>query len=308
MYGQGTVFDLRLPAGTEHLSADQIVESTPGNEITDVLIPDDLRLQNEIPDYRLNSGKKGKPWILIVEDHAPVRQFIIDIISKEFKILQASEAAGGFRMAEEFIPDLIISDVMMPGIDGFAFCRQIKTSEKTSHIPVILLSARADLEDRLSGLEEGADDYITKPFNARELQVRILNLLNNRLALRKKFSSNSVIRPEEVSVTAYDSAFMEKIMSIVEENMANIQFTVEDLAAESGMSQSQLHRKLKAIINMPAVQFIRSVRMHRAMKLLQEDAGNISEVAYMVGYDEPGYFSKTFDEIFRKAPFTDRKK
>jgi DNA-binding response OmpR family regulator len=191
---------------------------------------------------------------------------------------------------------------MMPGIDGFRFCEKIKNCTNTSHIPVILLTAMANIDDRITGLKWGADDYLTKPFNAEELRIRISNLIDSRNALRQKFGSNSIIKPGEISVSSHDAMFMEKLLGLVEKNMANIQYTVEVFAKDSGLSQSQLHRKLRAIVFMSAIQFIRSVRMHRAMELLKNGAGNIAEIAYMVGYDDPGYFSKTFRKFFDKLP------
>ena len=205
-------------------------------------------------------------------------------------------------MAQESIPDLIISDIMMPGIDGLKLCEQLKNSEKTSHVPIVLLTARADMTDRIAGLKWGADDYLTKPFNAEELRTRVGNLIDNRNALRKKFSSNSIIKPSEISVSSQDASFIETLLGLVEKNMENIQYSVEAFAKDAGLSQSQLHRKLKAIINMSAIQFITSVRMHRAMELLNKNVGNISEIAYMVGFDDPGYFSKTFRKFFDKLP------
>jgi AraC-like DNA-binding protein len=196
----------------------------------------------------------------------------------------------------------------MPGMDGYELCNLIKSSDKTSHIPVILLTARVSDADRITGLEMGADDYIAKPFNINELRIRINNLIEIRRTLREKFKSNSIIKPEEISVTPRDAVFIEKLLKIVKENIGNHTFSVEDLGMESGMSQSQIHRKLKATINISAIQFIRSVRMHKAMELLTKDAANIAEIAYLVGYDDPGYFTKTFRVFFGKLPSEINKK
>jgi signal transduction histidine kinase/ligand-binding sensor domain-containing protein/DNA-binding response OmpR family regulator len=301
--GKGTTFSLRLPFGKEHYSSDQIagkpsveVKKDNGNGIVKAL-------QDKEQDWQLSpdNGTNG-PLVLVVDDHAEVRHFIAENLVEHFRVQEAENALEGQRLAIDMIPDLVISDVMMPGMDGFEFCEKLKTDERTSHIPVVLLTARTEDPDRMRGLETGADDYLTKPFNPKELLIRATNLMENRRLMREKFSTNAIIKPSEISVTSRDRAFMEKLMGIMEKNMDNEKFSVEDLAREAGMSQSQLHRKLKALINQTANHFIRSVRMHRAMELLEKNAGNIAEIAYMVGYVDPGYFTKSFKSFFGKLP------
>ena len=298
----GTIFRIRIPAGSNHFSPDQIdskrIRVSPDSLPPQVVIPEELS-----ETIRGNYTKySDTPWVLIVEDHEQVRKYIVESIQKDYKILQASNATDGYNLAQEFIPDLIVSDIMMPGMDGFMFCEKIKNSKNTSHIPIILLTARADINDRITGLKGGADDYLTKPFNAEELRTRINNLIENRNALRQKFSSNSIIKPGEISVSSHDASFIELLLGLVEKNISNVQYSVEEFARDAGLSQSQMHRKLKAIIFMSAIQFIRSVRMHRAMELLKNEVGNIAEIAYMVGYDDPGYFTKSFRKFFNKLP------
>jgi signal transduction histidine kinase/DNA-binding response OmpR family regulator len=299
---KGTIFRIRIPSGSSHLSPDQLDNSGSGVDF------DALPLHPGMPEETMDSVRNDTtdqgehPWVLVVEDHEQVRRYIADSIQKEYRVLQATNAPEGYKIALEYIPDLIISDVMMPGIDGFRFCEKIKNCRNTSHIPIILLTAKADINDRITGLKWGADDYLTKPFNAEELRIRICNLIDNRNALRQKFSSNKIIKPGEISVSSHDALFIQTLLELVEKNMNNIYYTVEEFAKDSGLSQSQLHRKLKAIISISAIQFIRSVRMHRAMELLKNGAGNIAEVAYMVGYDDPGYFSKSFRKFFDKLP------
>jgi two-component system, sensor histidine kinase ChiS len=307
--GKGTTFSLRLPFGREHYSPDQIV-SRPTDEVKKENgngKPNALQVTED--DWQLSAanGTNG-PLLLVVEDHADVRHFIAENLVEHFRVQEAENALEGQRLALDMIPDLIISDVMMPGMDGFEFCEKLKTDERTSHIPVILLTARAEDPDRMHGLETGADDYLTKPFNPRELLIRATNLVENRRLMREKFSTNAIIKPGEITVTSRDRAFMEKLMGIMEKNMDNEKFSVEDLASEAGMSQSQLHRKLKALINQTANHFIRSARMHRANELLEKDAGTIAEVAYMVGYEDPGYFTKSYKAFFGQLPSEVRKK
>lgn len=300
--GKGTIFRIRIPSGKEHLKPDEIIEITAGKKPDPSPSYFALPKEKTGPETWQYAADINKPWVLVVEDHNQVRNYIIECIQNDYRILQAADASAGFKMAEKSIPDLIISDIMMPGTDGFRLCEQLKNSEKTSHIPIVLLTAKADMKDRINGLKTGADDYLLKPFNAEELRTRTANLIENRKALREKFKTNSIIKPGEISVTPQDTSFIEALLTMVEQNLDNVNYSVEAFAKDAGLSQSQLHRKLRAIINMSAIQFITSVRMHRAMELLQNNAGNISEIAYMVGYDDPGYFSKAFRKFFSKLP------
>ena len=184
----------------------------------------------------------------------------------------------------------------------------LKTDIKTSHIPVILLTALSEAKQKIQGLETGADDYLTKPFHPRELLARVNNLIENRQMLREKFSSNAIIKPGEISVTPRDQVFMENLIKVVEDNMANEKYSIEELSQDVGMSQSQLHRKLKALVNQTTNHFVRSIKMHRAKELLEKDAGTIAEIAYMVGYEDPGYFSKSYKAFFGHLPSEARKK
>ena len=298
--GTGTTFRLRFPMGKDHFDSGQVInlpyEPTPKN------MPGPELPGDHIIYSRSEVALPGAPCILIVEDNTEVRNYIAESLRNNYRVAECSNATDGFAIAEELMPDLIISDIMMPGTDGFEFCNLIKSNNKTSHIPVILLTARAEDTDRIRGLGKGADDYLTKPFNVRELLSRVGNIIDNRRVLREKFSTQSIIKPNEISATPRDASFIEEVMRVVENNIANTAFSVDDLAKVMIMSPSQLHRKLKATVNITANHFIRSVRMNRALELLRNNAGNIAEVAYMVGYDDPGYFTKSFRNFFGKLP------
>ncbi len=304
--GRGTTFSVRLPVGKDHYLPGQIflqpnvVGKKGTSKSTLIFNPQTTRHYPTV-------SKTGLPLVLVVEDHADVRQFISDCLSNHFRIKGAKNSLEGLRFANEMIPDLIISDIMMPLMDGFELCKKLKLDEKTSHIPVILLTARAEDSEKLRGYEAGADDYLIKPFNPAELLTRAINLVENRQLLREKFTKSSIIKPGEITVTPRDRFFIENIMAIMEKNIGNPQFTVNHLAIETTMSQSQLHRKLKALINQTANHFIRSVRMHHAKKLLEANAGNVAEIAYMVGYDDPGYFSRTYKSFFGILPSSIKK-
>jgi ligand-binding sensor domain-containing protein/signal transduction histidine kinase/DNA-binding response OmpR family regulator len=299
-----TEFTLRIPLGKEHLNEDEIVKNINEDEKTKKYETiGDFEIIKEIPAVVENlSIKNEKDIILIVEDHSDLRKYIRENLSDNYQVIEAPNGKEGLKKAIEVIPDLIISDVMMPEMDGYAFCKKIKSNEKTNHIPVILLTAKASTEDKLEGLELGADDYLIKPFNPEELKLRVRNLIKTREELRKKFTSEMVLKPAEVIVPSSQVQFMERIKSIIEANMENEKFGVDQLSNEAGMSRSQLHRKLKAIIDQSTTEFIRNFRLQRAAQLILQDAGSMSEIAYKVGFNSQAYFNKSFQELFGCSP------
>ncbi len=191
---------------------------------------------------------------------------------------------------------------MMPKMDGYKFSLEIRKNEKTSHIPIIMLTAKAGLDDKIEGLETGVDAYLTKPFSARELKVRIKNLIVQRKELRKKFGRATIIKPSEVSAVSVDQEFLQKVIGIIESNFENEKFHVEKLADCVGMSLSQLNRKLNALIDQPAGQLIRSLRLQRAADLLKQNSGSVAEICYKVGFNDQAYFSRSFKKQFGYSP------
>jgi DNA-binding response OmpR family regulator len=230
---------------------------------------------------------------LIVEDHPDLRLFIREHLAADYKIIEAENGKSGLKKAKETMPDLIISDIMMPEMDGYELCKRLKIDEKTNHIPLILLTAKAATEDKLEGLETGADDYLVKPFNPEELKVRVRNLIKLRQQMREKFSAEMLLKPGEVT---------EKLISIIEEQVNNEDFSVEMLGEKIGMSRVHLHRKIRAITNRSPSEFIRNFRLQRAAELIKQDAGNIAEIAYMVGFNSQAYFTRCFQEQFGCSP------
>lgn len=306
---KGSTFVLRLPIGREHFEEHQIF-SEPAQEPKPAFkrhLPFQplFNQEGQSPPARQESNHT---IILLVEDHEDVRHYIRQSLQEDYRVEEATNALDGQKLALDMIPDLIICDIMMPGVDGLEFCKTLKNDIKTSHIPIILLTALSEEEVRIRGLEFGADDYLTKPFNPKELQARVNNLIENRQMLREKFSSNTILKPGEISVTPRDQIFMKNLIKVVEDNIANEKYSIEDLSRDIGMSQSQLHRKLKALVNQTTSHFVRSLKMHRAKELLEKDAGTIAEIAYMVGYDDPGYFSKSYKAFFSQLPSEVRKK
>jgi DNA-binding response OmpR family regulator len=240
--------------------------------------------------------------ILIVEDNEDVRTYIKDQLADQYQILEAHNGKAGLDLALDTIPDLILTDVMMPEMNGVEFCRLIKTNEKTSHIPVIMLTAKAEREDKIEGLETGADDYLIKPFDVGELQVRVRNLIEQRRRLQERFGKHFSFQPDAVQVSSVDEQFLQRVKTVIEERLDDETFGVVELGAAVGMSRSQLHRKLKALTGQGPNEIIREMRLLRAKELLEKGAGNASEVAYMVGFSSPAYFSKCFGDRFGVTP------
>ena len=191
---------------------------------------------------------------------------------------------------------------MMPKMDGYQFCKAVRKDEKTSHIPIIMLTAKASLDDKIEGLETGVDDYLTKPFNAKELVVRVGNLIYQRKQLRERFSTKSIIKPSDVTAVSIDQTFLEKVIKIVETHIEDESFNVAILAGEVFMSVSQLNRKLRALIDQAAGQLIRSIRLNRAADLLKLNAGSVAEICYMVGFNDQSYFTRVFKKQFGYTP------
>jgi signal transduction histidine kinase/YesN/AraC family two-component response regulator len=243
-----------------------------------------------------------RPSILIVEDSADLRNYVKNHLINEFDIIEAENGRKGFEKAIVIIPDLVITDWMMPEMDGITLCHHLKTDERTSHIPVILLTALASDETKFRGLETGADAYLTKPFDNRELQIRIRNLIDSRKLLRERYSRELHLGPQKVQVNSMDEKFLEKVMQAVETYMGDPDFSMEKFGQEVSLSRMQLHRKLKALTGESPGDFLRTMRLQRAKRLLELKAGNVSEIAYEVGFNNLSYFSKCYREQFGIAP------
>jgi len=239
--------------------------------------------------------------VLIAEDNPDLRKFIRETL-RDYRILEAADGAEALVLACENPPDIVISDVMMPGMDGLALCKRLKEDERTSHIPVILLTSKAGLESRVEGLETGADDYIAKPFSTLELQARLRNLLNERRRLRERYRREVTLQPKDIAITSADERFLQRVLQIAEKHLSDGDFSVESFAGEAGMSKTHLNRKLKALTDQSANEFVRTFRLKRAAQLLSGRHGNISEIAYEVGFNNPSYFSESFRELFGCSP------
>ncbi len=299
--GKGSVFTVILPIDKSSYTSNEIVETQPLREEQkqyDAAEPSDQKKREPVQ----TTAENGKPIILIVEDNTDLRSYISEYMNSEYSIREAANGKIGYDIATEIVPDLVISDVMMPEMDGIELCKALKQDVRTSHIPVILLTARASTDSKIEGLEIGADDYVTKPFDSKELLARVKNLIEQRRQLRKKFSAGVVLKPGEVAVTSLDDSLLKKVMSAVEKNIADEDFGVEKLSQEACLSRAQLNRKLHALTNLSPAEFIRYVRLQRARELLEKNVGTVADVAHQVGFSSPAYFSSCFHERFGYPP------
>ena len=303
--GKGTEFIVSLPVGTAHLTEQEIVATPPlPVDATEKL--ETAGEQSPIPPQAISPptplSEDDVPIILVVDDHLDVRNYIRSHLESEYKVVEAKDGEEGMTTAAEIIPDMVISDVMMPKLDGYQFCKALKMNEKTSHIPVILLTAKAGEQDKLAGLETGADDYLTKPFNSKELHVRVRNLIELRRKLQERFRKEGLLKPREVTATSVEAAFLNRMMGVLEENLGEENFGVESLSSALHLGRRQLHRKIKAITGETPTDFIRSIRMQRAKQLLEQKSGTVSEIAFQTGFSSLPYFSKAFKDQFGMLP------
>jgi len=299
--GSGTRFTITLPLGREAFQDDEIGERKADEIPLTVDIYDLEHGTDERKESRAEDRKhKGK--ILLVEDNAEMRKHIADLLRESYQILEAENGMRALAICSDHSPDLILSDVRMPEMDGLELCRRIKSDQNLSHIPVLLLTAKARDEDRLEGVHEGADAFITKPFENELLRATIRNLLESRLKMKEKYSRSVVVEPTEISITSVDEKFLKKAISIVEENIANPDYSVDTFSKDIGMSRSNLHRKFVGLTGHSPSGFIRTLRMKRAALLLTKGQLTVSEILFEVGIKSRSYFTKSFKEQFGCSP------
>ena len=298
--GKGSAFEILLPLGKDHFKEDQVVESAPalGPGLVDTL---ENGREVEAPRDEVQTGA-NLPLLLIVDDNQDMREFIRHQLKTNYTILQAADGLQGWEAALEHLPDLIISDVMMPGMSGFDLCQKLKSDIRTDHIPVILLTAKAGQDQKIKGLKLQADDYLGKPFEAQELVIRVRNLVQGRRHLQKRFAEKIVFKPSEIAATPQEEVFLEKLIDTVERHLSDQQFNVNVLCEEMAISKSQLNRKMQAILNKGANAFIRSYRLERGKQLIESNTGTLAEISYDVGFSSPAYFSKCFHDEFGYTP------
>ncbi len=298
--GQGTQFTLCLPKGNDHLMPDQIVDKKPKVERNMTWTGSILTVQPSVAIE--HNGNKELPLVLIAEDNTDMRHYLRNALQDHCRIVETPDGQQALDYALKEVPDLIISDIMMPVVDGLALCQTIKNDTRTSHIPVILLTAKVDVQDRIQGLQHGADAYLSKPFHKEELRVRISKLLELRAKLHARYLSlNSSSHTNDPRLKKED-LFIATLQKLMEENLSDTDFGTAQICRSMGLSRAQLYRKVKALTGKPLGQFISVIRLRRAKQLLNTSDLNISEVGYEVGFKDPAYFSRSFKELYGAPP------
>lgn len=304
---KGSVFCVTLPLERNVLEKDERIEFI----LTDSVDEKDLTVHPLLPSVeveRLEPESKGRllkerETILIVEDNVELKILLESILKDRYNVVIASDGRDGLEKVTKILPNMVISDVMMPVMDGLEMIRQIKANREICHIPIIILSAKSSLDDRIEGIEQGIDDYITKPFSASYLRARVAALLAQRKQLQELFMSKlsdsnlqdtGILEPSKPQIMPYDEQFIKQVMDFMEKQMNNSELIVDDFASELSMSRSLFYRKLKSITGFAPSDFIREIRFKRAAQLIEHSAYNFSQIAYMIGFNDPKYFSKSF--------------
>jgi len=293
---KGTSFFLRFPITTVAKKGEISLSSR--NKITPDISKEE-ELEDEVVDL-------GLPILLIIEDNMDITYYLQSCFAEKYHIVIAVNGRIGIEKATESLPDIIISDVMMPEMDGFEVCEILKKDKRTNHIPIILLTAKATSDDKLSGLSHGADAYLIKPFKKEELDIRMENLMEIRRTLQQKYSSSLVSSLEAEKELTKEEMFIKRLEQIILTHLDNDKLSIHQISRELGLSRSQVHRKIKAMTGMSTAVYIRTVRIHKAKEMLLTTEYTVSEIAYQVGFKTLPYFSQVFKETFGESPSATR--
>lgn len=294
--GKGTRFTIKLPTELKSIAQENVDEIT---------LQESESSKEENENSAISVSKKK---ILIVEDNDEFRMFMAEQLGQRFQVITAKNGMEGEKMVLDEFPDLIVSDLMMPVVDGLEFCHRLKNNIQTSHIPFILLTAKTSDQTRIDGYEAGVDSYISKPFNMYVLQARIDQLIAFQEKRQNQFKNSLEISFEQITTTSLDEKLMQRALESVKNNIDNPEYSIGDLSMDVGLSRTQLNRKLQSIVNMTPLQFIRSIRLKRAGQLLQTTKLSVSEIADLTGFNTIKYFNQHFKEEFGMTPTLFREK
>ncbi|MBL0741268.1 tetratricopeptide repeat protein [Chryseolinea lacunae] len=298
--GSGSTFTLTLPIARDHYQPEDFLQARSEHVATNSSWYE-LTNAEDHPAMEEDTNEE-RPLILVAEDNSDMRSFIRNILKADYRIAEAADGVQAWEKTQAIIPDLVITDVMMPRMDGTTFCGKLKETLATSHIPVVMLTARTGQQSKLDGLQRGADDYLVKPFDVQELQVRVGNLIEQRRKLRKLYRQEFTLQPKDIVVTSVDAGFLQKIRTILENKFSDSGFGVEEFNREIGLSRMQLHRKLKALTDQSTGEFIRTFRLEKAKQYLVLKDAQVSQVAYDCGFNNVSHFSKTFKDHTGMTP------
>lgn len=297
---QGTSIKLYFPIGRNHIKSEQITfnhNETPHSDLKLFYEAIDSKIENEYVK------KDNKKLILVIDDDTEMRQYLRKILHKDYSIIEASDGKSGYEKAKTYFPHLIISDIIMPKMNGLELCSELKFDELTCHIPIVLISAKMSYDDRIDSLEKHADTILNKPFNVKELRATVKNLIEIRERIRDKYTKNGYLpQTDEKELQSTDQKFLSKVYQFIDENYTNENFGVEDISKGIGLSRSQLQRKIKDLTGDNPNQLIKNYRLKKAMNLLKNNAGSVSEIYFKVGFSSHSYFTKCFVEKYGYAP------
>lgn len=298
--GKGSTFTIHIPVRQKGEVTNQPIEKI--EQMVELPSAEEVPNQARHIDELIQPYQTDKPEVLIIDDNIDIRTYLRSVLSEKYNVSEAADGKVGLELARKIVPDIVLSDIMMPVMDGLAFCQQLKTDKAISHIPVILLTARSLDEQRAEGYEHGADAYLSKPFSLRLLLSRIDNLIESRKKLNQTWSKG--VEDDEIGNISneIDKSFLKQLRKIIQENLANSDLSVEQIGDEIGLSRVQLYRKVKALTGYSPVEIVRKARLTRARHLLQTTERTVSEVAYAVGFSTPSYFSKCYKDEFGENP------
>lgn len=313
---KGTTFRILIPIGENYLLPEEkhdynqyVGYATLKNNLN----PDIYLLNNSTDSFlsqntnnqkfeNISYSNSDKPILMIIEDNIELRKYLANEFSDYFKIIEASNGKEGYELAKINIPDIIVTDILMPEMDGLELCEKLKNNLETSHIPIIILSSRSEISDQVEGLEIGADDYVTKPFNINVLKAKVVSIINNRNKLKEIFFNNLNFNENKITTNKLDESFILSAIKIVNENIASTDFNIEDFANKMNISRSMLHKKLVSLTGLSPIDFITTIKMKKALQLLTQSNLSVSEIAYKLGFNDPKYFSRCFKKHYGKTP------
>lgn len=303
---KGSTFSVYLPQDLSVYKPSKLASNNEQNEEEQVYSTNSKAMYfidtEKVENESVESGDKKRGTILIVEDNNEIRRYLNNGLADLFNTLEAGNGEEALEKLKDNEVDVIVTDVMMPVMDGIKLCKNVKQNIRTCHIPVIILSAKTDIKDQMEGLQMGADDYIPKPFSLAILTTKIQNMMRTRRRMLDKYAKSLEVEPEKITFNAMDEALLKRAMAIVEKNMDNIEFSTDEFAREMNMSRSNLHLKLKAITGESTIDFIRKIRFNEAAKLLKDGRYTVAEVSTMVGFNTPSYFATSFKKYFGCLP------
>ena len=303
---KGSTFSVYLPQDLSVYKPSELASNDEQNEEEQVYSTNSKAMYfidtEKVENESVESGDKKRGTILIVEDNNEIRRYLSNGLADLFNTLEAGNGEEALEKLKDNEVDVIVTDVMMPVMDGIKLCKNVKQNIRTCHIPVIILSAKTDIKDQMEGLQMGADDYIPKPFSLAILTTKIQNMMRTRRRMLEKYAKSLEVEPEKITFNAMDEALLKRAMAIVEKNMDNIEFSTDEFAREMNMSRSNLHLKLKAITGESTIDFIRKIRFNEAAKLLKDGRYTVAEVSTMVGFNTPSYFATSFKKYFGCLP------